>query len=441
MKPNVETNHSTKGLLRLTMACNEKCSFCNVPMEEYSVLTPSKEAIHQQLEEFIESGAQTLTISGGEPTLLRHRLLDVVRTARQRGVPFVELQSNAILIDEQYAVELATAGVTSAFISLLSERADLHDELTDYPGAFERCIFGIRALLQVGIHVTLNPVIARQTQDRLISYIHFVGTKLEGIRFISLSAVQPHGRARDNLDLLPDYKQLAQTVPQAIAVAKEYGIEVLNPYCGLPVCIGWNDQLDYCVEVVEALDKERHSIFNISNQGDKSKGAVCQWCVYRSKCGGAWHAYWSHRNGSGIHPPAQVMPPWIEVCNDQYQQVRLVDTIESWTAEQIDTPTFWLVLRHIERKDIAKILRVNNTELVWLCPPVEVSKEPEKAKELFRCVRRLEQLYSLTEKRLHLFVDQDKCSSESIQMWATFGERIGCNVKIGSWPLEPNGEM
>ena len=126
MKPNVETNHSTKGLLRLTMACNEKCSFCNVPMEDYSTLTPSTAAIHQQLEAFIASGEQTLTISGGEPTLLRNRLLDVVRTARQRGVPFVELQSNAILIDQQYAVDLADAGVTSAFVSLLSERADLH---------------------------------------------------------------------------------------------------------------------------------------------------------------------------------------------------------------------------------------------------------------------------------------------------------------------------
>ena len=440
MKPNVETNHSTKGLLRLTMACNEKCSFCNVPMEDYSTLTPSKEAIFKQLDEFIDSGEQTLTISGGEPTLLRHRLLEVVRTARQRGVPFVELQSNAILIDEKYALELATVGVTSAFISLLSERADLHDELAGYPGAFERCILGIQALLRVGIHVTLNPVIARKTQERLVAYVRFVGTNLKGIRFISLSAVQPHGRARENLDLLPDYQQLAQVVPQAIAVAKEYGIEVLNPYCGLPVCIGWNKQLEHCVEVLEASQKDHRETFNISNHGDKSKGAACQWCVYRTQCGGAWHAYWTHRNGSGIHPPVEMMPPWIEVRNDQHQQVRLVDSIDSWGAEQIRTPTFWLIVRHIRRKDIGKILRVNNTELVWLCPPIELSKEKEKTKEIFRCARRIHQIYSLTQKRLHLFVDQDKCSSETVHMWTVFGDRIGCNVKIGSWHLEQSGE-
>ena len=30
-----EESHRTKGLLRLTMACNERCPFCNVPMEDY----------------------------------------------------------------------------------------------------------------------------------------------------------------------------------------------------------------------------------------------------------------------------------------------------------------------------------------------------------------------------------------------------------------------
>ena len=29
-----EQSHRTKGLLRLTMACNEQCPFCNVPAED-----------------------------------------------------------------------------------------------------------------------------------------------------------------------------------------------------------------------------------------------------------------------------------------------------------------------------------------------------------------------------------------------------------------------
>ena len=33
-----EESHRTKGLLRLTMACNERCPFCNVPVEDYARL-------------------------------------------------------------------------------------------------------------------------------------------------------------------------------------------------------------------------------------------------------------------------------------------------------------------------------------------------------------------------------------------------------------------
>ena len=46
-------------------------------------------------------------ISGGEPTLLRERLVALVKRARARGIPFVELQTNAVLLDEGYASELA----------------------------------------------------------------------------------------------------------------------------------------------------------------------------------------------------------------------------------------------------------------------------------------------------------------------------------------------
>ncbi|HBQ18144.1 MAG TPA: hypothetical protein DEF51_45820, partial [Myxococcales bacterium] len=64
-----EESHRTKGLLRLTMACNERCPFCNVPMEDYPQRhTPAPE-LRAQIAAFAEGAERTLTISGGEPTL------------------------------------------------------------------------------------------------------------------------------------------------------------------------------------------------------------------------------------------------------------------------------------------------------------------------------------------------------------------------------------
>jgi imidazolonepropionase-like amidohydrolase len=52
--------------------------------------------------------------AGPHPKLLRKRLLDVCRRARAGGVEFIELQTNAVLIDADYARAMADAGVTYA---------------------------------------------------------------------------------------------------------------------------------------------------------------------------------------------------------------------------------------------------------------------------------------------------------------------------------------
>lgn len=308
-----EASHQTKGLLRLTMACNERCPFCNVPVEDYPRPTPPDEEIEAQLQAFLASGEQTLTISGGEPTLLRRRLLALVARARGAGVPFVELQTNAVLIDPGYAAELAAAGLTSAFVSLLSHQSEHHDTLAGLPGAFPRCLAGIDALLAVGVRVTLNPVIARLSQEGVADYVDFVADRLPGVRSISLSAVQPHGRAAADPDLLPDYGRLALSVRRARARARAHGIELLNPYCGLPLCIGWEDGLETSVEAIEASLGGWSDRPGIENAGDKRQGEPCRGCALRTRCGGAWHAVWERagERGTGLAAPVALRPPWL----------------------------------------------------------------------------------------------------------------------------------
>ena len=124
-------------------------------------------------------------------------------------------------------------------------------------------------------------------------------------------------------------------------------------------------------------------------------------------------------------------PPWISVENNQHQQVRCFDSVEKWQQERIETPTFWLVLRNIKLSDIPIILPINNTELVLLCNPTGLKHNSPRAKELIRCINRLQKLYSLSEKRLHLLINSSECSPSDAHMLVVLGEKIGCNVKIG----------
>jgi len=293
------------------MACNERCPFCNVPVEDYPRPTPPPEEIESELDAFVTSGARTLTISGGEPTLLRRRLIALISRARARGLAFVELQTNAVLIDAGYARALREAGLTSAFVSLLSHQESHHDHLAGLAGAFGRCLRGIDALLAEGVRVTLNPVIARRTDASAADFVEFVAERLPGVREISLSAVQPHGRAGPDADaLLPRYDVLASVIPRARERAAAHDITLLNPYCGLPLCVGWADDPERSVEAIEASDGGWRRTPGLDNRGDKIQGAPCGDCALRTRCGGAWRAYWTIRGGRGIAPPLRSALPW-----------------------------------------------------------------------------------------------------------------------------------
>lgn len=248
-----------------------------------------------------------MTLSGGEPTLLRRRLVATIRKARAAGLPFVELQTNAVLITPDYARALAQAGLTSAFVSLLSHDSAIHDELAGLHGAFPKCISGIRALAAVGVPVTLNPVLTSRSQDGWVDYLRFVAAELPEVRSISVSAVQPHGRAADG-ELLPAYDQLAPQIREGHRIAEAAGIKLLNPYCGLPLCIGWEQHMDRCVEAEEARAPGIRPI-NLQNDGNKAHGPPCRGCGFRTRCGGAWHAVWA-RGGQGLRAPQARRTPW-----------------------------------------------------------------------------------------------------------------------------------
>jgi MoaA/NifB/PqqE/SkfB family radical SAM enzyme len=433
-QPDAEQSHRTKGLLRLTMACNERCPFCNVPVEDYRRPTPTPEEIARELDAFVESGEQTLVISGGEPTLLRRRLTSLIAEARERGIPLIELQTNAVLIDAEYAAALAEAGLTSAFISLLSHVAEHHDALAGLPGAFTRCIAGIQALLSAGIRVTLNPVTARRTQHLVADYIDFIASDLPGVRSISLSAVQPHGRAAHDPDLLPDYSVLATHIREARARAAHHGIELINPYCGLPLCVGWEDGLDTSVEAIEAATGGWEDKPGIDNQGNKRHGPACRRCALRTRCGGAWHAVWDARSGAGIQPPVAHVLPWI-AGSDTAQGQTIIRAQGGLTdahfraLHEASTPSVWAWTDELSPRDGALLLRAGCTDLAL---DLDLSA-PEDIRPTLKVLRKLTNTANLMSPQRQLRVHLGWAPGEEQ------AEGVALAHALGTWTLVLRG--
>ena len=285
-------------MLRLGLACNVTCPFCNVPWESYPY--PMKLTLAQsqkEIDKIIASGVRKIHVSGGEPTL-RPELADVVRYARQQGVTAVELQTNGVLLrSRDYVAKLKDAGLTSAFVGLHSHLPKVHDFLVQSPGAFVDCVQGIRHLIEAEIPVTVNPVLTTVNFKTLPDFMRYLARELPGILSVSLSAMQPHGRAWNNWKLLPRYGEMSPYVESGLEVAESLGLPVNNPFCGLPLCIGgWHKRLSRCVEYSES------KLGRKPGDGEKVHPEPCRACALKDGCGGIWKEY------ETIHPVSDLRP-------------------------------------------------------------------------------------------------------------------------------------
>lgn len=287
-------------LLRLGLACDAECLFCNVPAESYGGPRRLGEGeAGRAIDARAAGGADRLELSGGEPAL-RPDLPRLVARARAAGFSRVELQTNGVaLAAPGRAAELARAGLTHAFVALHSQEERLHDGLTRLPGAWRACLRAVESLLAAGVTVVLNPVVTEVQRRGLAGYVRFVAGRLPGVEAVSLSVVQPHGRAALHPRLTPRYAALSPFVAEALDEADRRGLRVVNPFCGLPLCLGgWTRRLERCVEWCEA------ELGRAPGEGMKVRPPVCASCSLRTHCGGVWRAYLALDPEPGLRPVA-----------------------------------------------------------------------------------------------------------------------------------------
>lgn len=278
-------------LIRLSTKCNAHCLFCNVPAESVELACDySVSEIKKQILKLARASQKIkLSFSGGEPTL-RKDLEELISFASKNSAKEVEIQTNAILLsDVNYVDRLKTAGLTKAFVGLHSHLPVIHDRLVGVTGAFGKCRQGIKNLLASNIEVILNPVITTKNFKQLPTFIKYIHQEFPGIRYISLSVVQPRGRAAGNKKIVPSYGQISPYVKKALKLGKNLDLIINNPFCGLPFCQGgWDKYLDRCVEYCENQLKPKKER---GKHRAKIKPPQCQRCKFNLFCNGVWPEY------------------------------------------------------------------------------------------------------------------------------------------------------
>lgn len=150
--------------LELTYACNWRCVFCYNPrrndvhrlrLDEWSAVLDSLRRL----------GALNLTITGGEP-LAHPQFFEIARAARERAFA-LRIFTNAALIDDDAAAQIASFDPLAVESSLHGATAEVHDKATATPGSFDAMWRGIDKLVARRVRVVLKSPVTNINEHEL----------------------------------------------------------------------------------------------------------------------------------------------------------------------------------------------------------------------------------------------------------------------------------
>lgn len=188
---------------------------------------------------WIPKSTAELGVTGGEPTLLYGRLLQVLQAAKQH-LPSTSLHllSNGRLFRYlRYAERVAAIQHPDIMIGvpLYADTASGHDYVVQAAGAFDQTILGLLNLGRVGLRIEIRMVVHRETYRRLPQFARFVARNLPFVAQVVFMGLELVGYARTNLDALwidpADYQsELERAVDELAAAGLTVGI-LNHPLC------------------------------------------------------------------------------------------------------------------------------------------------------------------------------------------------------------------
>ncbi|MCR5794931.1 MAG: radical SAM protein [Solobacterium sp.] len=213
----------------ITDRCNLRCRHCGSSCTaEGHALTV--EDVKKTLQS-VQSVRPMICLTGGEP-LLHPQFFAIAQCVKDMGFSW-GMTTNATLIDEDTAVKLRQAGLSTVSVSL-DGLQEAHDRLRRQKGAWQRAVNGIKALQKAGYRPQVTTVVHQGNFDELEPlYERLCRMGITSWRPIN---VEPIGRACESSDLLLSPQQLTDLL--AYIQQKRF-----DPDCPMEVTFGCSHYL------------------------------------------------------------------------------------------------------------------------------------------------------------------------------------------------------
>lgn len=327
--------------IALTYRCQNRCTFCYADSPDRGKKVPEMttgevKVIIDRI--FDEAHCPTVSFTGGEPTL-RQDLAELAAYAKGKGMR-VNLITNGIrCADVAFTRALSEAGLDSAQVSVEGGCAQVHDSVTQHPGAWEKAVQGVENLRSEGIHTHTNTTICGGNRAHLMELVDFIADELHS-EYFSMNMVIRTGTALQHAEDDVSYTEIGSIIEGVQARAQEKSVRFVwyspVPYCLFnPVQAGLGGKSCACVDGLisvnpagelipcssfergigdllhEPFEKVWHTRTARYWRNKEFIPPVCQDCEIKEICCGACPLYWEERGGFGdLEDVAPGGPPW-----------------------------------------------------------------------------------------------------------------------------------
>jgi len=191
--------------LFMTERCNSNCLMCSQPPKDKDDTEQFTE-INLELIRLMPPSVTYLTITGGEPTLLRNRLFRILRALRET-LPNTDvhmLTNGRLFAWPDFARNFAEANHPRLVlgIPLYSDSSTAHDYVVQARHAFDQTVMGLHQLARNNVPVEIRVVLHRLTVPRLAKLAEYIYRNFPFVVHVALMGLEPTGYTPRNKEKL-----------------------------------------------------------------------------------------------------------------------------------------------------------------------------------------------------------------------------------------------
>ena len=148
--------------IEITSRCNERCVHCYIPHDnKASYIEP--DLFYDVLKQCKDMRLLHLTLSGGEP-MLHKNFCDFLRKCKEYDFS-INVLSNLTLLNDEIIKEMKAIPLLGVQVSLYSMNPNIHDEITQMKGSFEKTKNAILKLIENDIPLQISCPIMKQNKN------------------------------------------------------------------------------------------------------------------------------------------------------------------------------------------------------------------------------------------------------------------------------------